>query len=76
MRIRFNNVDDVVKFVKICEGFSENIDVRSGRYMVDGKSVLGVTAICSMENIDADIVSNDDSRWIEFRNAIKDFLYT
>ena len=77
MRITFNNdINRVVHFVNICSTYKEDIDVKAGRYVLDGKSILGMCAICTMPHIEVTMLTDDDSRWIEFRNAIQDYLYT
>ena len=77
MRITFNNdIDRVLHFINICTTFKEDIDVKAGRYIIDGKSILGMCGICSMPNIDATIITDDQERWVAFRNAITDYLYT
>ena len=74
MRITFNNnINNVVKFVRICEQFAEDIDVHTSRFIVDGKSILGVSGICMYPDITVKIVTDKITKREEFYNAIADF---
>lgn len=74
MQISFNgNMQKVVEFVKICEGFYEDIDVTTGRYVIDGKSIMGVAAICTTPKLDVQILTNNPDHLNKFEEAIKDF---
>lgn len=75
MSITFsNNIDKVLEFVRACEGFPEDIDVVAGRYVVDGKSILGVAGICTNKDLDVTINTDDMDRWVAFRIAMTPFL--
>lgn len=74
MRIRPLGINEAVEFVKICAGFPEDIDASAGRYIIDAKSMLGFMGISSYGDIDVQIHTDTQNRWIEFRNAIKEFL--
>ena len=37
-----NSVDKVKRFVSVTAGFDTEIDVVSGRYVIDGKSFMGI----------------------------------
>ena len=74
MRITFNNnINNVVKFVRICEHFAEDIDVYASRYIVDGKSILGVSGVCMYPDITVKIITDKITKREEFYNAIADF---
>lgn len=75
MRIKIKDVNDALKFSRIAEKFNEDIDVTDGRYIVDGKSHMGLLMIYATGNpLEAKIVTEDMERWFAFRNAIADFL--
>lgn len=44
-RIRLNNANHTALFVKICNEFEEDIDVKYGRYTIDAKSIMGVLSM-------------------------------
>lgn len=72
MLIKLNTVDDVYKFVSICEKcHDENIDVKQGRHVIDGKSILGIFSLNLLEPVEVVIDSVNDSNMITFHNNIE-----
>jgi len=45
MKILINKTNDVTEFYNICTRYSGDIDVSSDKYVVDGKSVLGLFSL-------------------------------
>ena len=45
VNIRLKEINDVYKLVNILVGFDGNVDLESGRYKVDGKSILGIFSL-------------------------------
>ena len=45
--VRLNAIDDVKQFVNTIMRFDFDIDLVSGRYAVDAKSIMGVPDVCS-----------------------------
>ena len=45
VNIRVKEIDDVYKLVNVLVGFEGDVDLESGRYKVDGKSILGIFAL-------------------------------
>ena len=43
--LNLDTLDKANKLVKICEKYDIDFDVLYGRYIIDGKSVLGVTSL-------------------------------
>lgn len=69
MKVLLDNVNKVKKFVDICSKSSENIDVTSGRFIVDGKSIMGVFSLDLSQPIDVNICGEDK----EFIKNIAEF---
>lgn len=44
-KIQLNNFADVQKFVNIITKFAFDIDLVSGRYIVDAKSIMGIYSL-------------------------------
>ena len=44
-KVHFDTVVDVKKFVNICNSVSFDVDLVSGRYVVDGKSIMGLFSL-------------------------------
>ncbi|BBF42545.1 hypothetical protein lbkm_1228 [Lachnospiraceae bacterium KM106-2] len=45
MKIYLNSVDKVRTFVREVSRYDENVDLVSGRFMVDAKSILGIFSL-------------------------------
>ena len=43
--IKLNTLEDVRKFVNIVTAFEGDIDLKSGRYTVDAKSIMGIFSL-------------------------------
>jgi phosphotransferase system HPr-like phosphotransfer protein len=43
--IRLSTIQDVNQFVKTVSGADHEIDLSSGRYVVDGKSIMGIFSL-------------------------------
>ena len=43
--IHLKAINDVYKLVNILVGFDGDVDLESGRYKVDGKSILGIFSL-------------------------------
>ncbi len=51
VKIRLSTIEDVRDFVEIVRQFEGDIDVSSGRYVVDAKSILGIFSLDLMSPI-------------------------
>lgn len=45
LNIKLQEINDVYKLVNILVGFDGDVDLESGRYKVDGKSILGIFSL-------------------------------
>ena len=45
MLVDLNSIDKVKSFVKVMSQIEDNIDLVSGRYIVDAKSLLGIFSL-------------------------------
>lgn len=70
MRICLMNTNNAALFVKICNEFDIDIDVKYGRYTIDAKSVMGVLSM----PLDKDftVVMHTDSKEVE--NHFKELI--
>ena len=74
IKITFHsNIHEVLDFVDVCSSFPEDIDVFAGRYIVDGKSQMGVTAICTLPDIATVIHTDNEVNAGLFADAMKRF---
>ena len=63
--------DHVKKFVSLVNRYPYDIDLKSGRYVVDAKSILGIFSIDLSRPIRMDIYSDDCADLIE---ALADYI--
>lgn len=45
VNIQLKEINDVYKLVNILIGFEGDVDLESGKYKVDGKSILGIFSL-------------------------------
>ncbi|MEX1307678.1 MAG: HPr family phosphocarrier protein [Eubacteriales bacterium] len=57
--IKLTLTEDIKDFVRITSKYDYDIDLRSGRYIIDAKSILGIFSLDLSKPIDMDI--HDDS---------------
>ena len=75
MKITFND-DNLVAmdFVKICNTFKSPVDLYvDNHYVLDAKSILGVSAFVSGHELDAVIHTDDSDENRKFENSMKTF---
>jgi phosphotransferase system HPr-like phosphotransfer protein len=44
-KIKLDTVDDVKRFVHIVNQYPYNVDLIAGRYVVDGRSIMGIFSL-------------------------------
>ena len=59
IQIRLSTIADVRDFVNIVSGTDVDIDLVSGRYVVDGKSIMGIFSLDLMSPITLNAHSDD-----------------
>ncbi len=68
--IRLSTIQDVNRFVKIVSAADQEIDLSSGRYVVDGKSIMGIFSLDLMNPIKMSIHGDNVEEILE---QVKDF---
>lgn len=68
VKISLNSIDKVKSFVNEVTRFDCDLDLVSGRYVIDAKSIMGIFSLDLSKPIDLNIHSEDDV------NAILDVL--
>lgn len=69
--IQLNTVSDVKKFVSYAEGCPFDIDLLSGRYAVNGKSIMGILSLDLGQPIQVNIHDNEPK---DFLDKVKNFI--
>ena len=70
-KIRINTIEDVKHFVAIVTGVDYDVDIVSGRYAIDAKSIMGIFSLDLSKDLELRIHSDDCG---EFLDEIKDFI--
>lgn len=71
MKIRLNTITDVTCFVNANTKYYEgNIDVKQGRQIIDGKSILGIFSLNLIEPIEVCITTENKNTERDFYNFI------
>ena len=72
LKIKLNTVNDVKNFVQICEGYRKcSIDVKQGRWIIDGKSMMGIFSLNLTEPLKVIIDYENDNVKLNFYKDIK-----
>jgi phosphotransferase system HPr-like phosphotransfer protein len=69
--IMLKTINDVKDFVNIANRFDFDVDLTSGRYVVDAKSIMGIFSLDFNKPIRVEVHSDD---YEDFQNEIKPFM--
>lgn len=65
VQIRLSTIADVRDFVNIVAKTDADIDLQSGRYIVDGKSIMGIFSLDLLSPITLTVHSDDADEILE-----------
>ena len=71
VNIKLSLAENVQSFVNIASRYSYDIDLRVGRHVVDGKSILGIFSLDWSKPVTMEIYSDDCE---DLLNEIKPFI--
>ncbi|HAL74886.1 MAG TPA: serine kinase [Clostridiales bacterium] len=57
--VQLKSINDVKDFVRIVNDFPYDVDLASGRYIVDAKSIMGIFSLDLTQPIEVDIHSDN-----------------
>ena len=69
--VRIASAEAAKDFVGIVSAFPVEMDLRSGRYVVDAKSILGILSLDSTQDMRLDVYADDIT---EIKTALKDYV--
>ena len=69
--IMLNSINDVKNFVNAVNKYDFDVDLTSGRYVVDAKSIMGIFSLDLSKPIKIDIHSDNCA---DFEAEIKEFI--
>ena len=69
--IMLHSIDDVKRFVNTVNRYDFDVDLTSGRYVVDAKSIMGIFSLDLSKPIKVEVYSDDADAFI---NEVKAFV--
>lgn len=63
--IMLSSINDVKNFVNIVNKYNFDVDLTSGRYVVDAKSIMGIFSLDLSKPIKVEVHSEDADAFIE-----------
>lgn len=69
MKIKLQTINDVKEFVNIAMQCPYHVDVQNGRFIVDGKSIMGLFSLNLSDNLIIKIPMTANKNYI--KNALK-----
>lgn len=73
-KIKINTIENAKNFSKICERFLPDVDVYYGRYIVDGRSILGILSFDLTKPLNVKIHTGDGKVIRHFADEIERFI--
>ena len=59
LQLKLSTIEDVRNFVNTVSKYDVDVDLKSGRYVVDGKSIMGIFSLDLLNPIEATIHADD-----------------
>ena len=69
--VKLSTIEEVKQFVTAATMFDGEIDLKSGRYVVDAKSIMGIFSLDLMKPIEVTVHSDDCD---DFLKAVEKFI--
>ncbi|MBO5386568.1 MAG: HPr family phosphocarrier protein [Lachnospiraceae bacterium] len=74
VKVRLNSIDKVKRFVNEVTKTDFDMDLVSGRYVIDAKSIMGIFSLDLSKDISMNIHSEDEGKIAELLKSIDDFI--
>ena len=71
-KINLQSISSVKDFVGFTNAFDGDVTLKSGRYIVDGKSIMGIFSLDLSKPIEVEITPIEKAE--AFKEQIKDFI--
>ncbi len=72
VRVLLNSIDKVKEFVNTVSAFESDFDMCSGRYTIDGKSIMGIFSLNLAKPID--VLIYNEKEFPQIQQALQPFL--
>ena len=70
-KIKINSIDKVKRFTTIVSKYESSLDIISGRYLIDAKSIMGIFSLDLTKTLTLNIHISDKTK-NEYNNLVKD----
>lgn len=70
IKVKLNTMMDVQDFVRECSTFEEDIDITSGRYVINAKSIMGILSLNLVNELTIHINSTDELICEDFQQRL------
>lgn len=67
IRVKFNTMDEIKKFVNLTKDLTKDILVYSGHYVVDGRSLMGILSLALSSPVDVRVIDEEERKWFTER---------
>ena len=74
VKIRLSSIQDVRNFVDIVTKHNIDVDLSSGRYVVDAKSIMGIFSLDLLSPITLSAQTENEAEAAALLAALKDFI--
>lgn len=74
VKINIDNIDKVKEFCENAGKYIDNLDLVSGRYIVDAKSIMGIFSLDISKTIELTIHGDDENAIARFLESINKFI--
>ncbi len=72
--VRFETVVEAKAFVSVCNEMDFKVELVSGPYIIDAKSIMGLFSLDLSKPIDLQAHCKDETAWADFLKQIDPFL--
>lgn len=72
MKIKFSTFENVKKFINHTSNLEHGVLVKKGRYIIDGKSLLGILSLDLTSELEIELVETNDNDVEKFISKMKE----
>ena len=74
VKIRIDNIDKVKEFSAKANKYIDNLDLASGRYIIDAKSIMGIFSLDISKPVELHIYGDDEKAIANFIESIDKYI--
>lgn len=70
MKVKFNTFEKVGQFIRLTTSMESDVFVKSGKYVVDGKSVMGLYSLDLSKELDVEVIEKREGEIERLKNEL------